>query len=477
MEWFVDTITYLFSIALIINAILFVLQLFTIWQKRSANDVSLGAFCGFFLIQSVTATYGLLHNDPILAYGTMFSMLTCGGVIASILYFRWIAEEDINDEEPSLEEIIANIPANVYWMDRQGNFLGCNNHMLNLLKLRSNHEYRGKTYKDLYERNHIDVIKQTDQEVMTTDKAIALEEIAYPFKVYWSNKIPLHNSKNDVIGLLGVSFDITHRKQMEHDLEHEKKRAEVANQAKTDFIYNMRHDIRTPLTNMVGLTDILMSKESNAEKKNIIQDLLTSSKALLDLFNDLLTFSSYNAGDINLSQQSFNLKEVIFQIQSIMSAALLGKHNELIIDFDEKIPDTLIGDPIRIHRVLLNLVGNAIKFTEHGKITIAVTLVGVQSDNIILSMAIKDTGKGIPKDKLAYIFGKFNRLEKSATGNHPGSGLGLTIVQQFINELDGEITVDSEVGIGSTFTCRIPFGIADNLGSTTDETNTSCSTG
>ncbi|MDF1796740.1 MAG: ATP-binding protein [Coxiellaceae bacterium] len=477
MEWFINIIAYLFSLALIINAILFIFQLFTIWQQRSANDVSLGAFCGFFLIQGVTTTYALLHSEHILAYGTMISMITCGSVIVSIMYFRFFSAGGSRDNEPSLQEIVENIPANVYWMDRKGNFLGCNNQMLKLLQLKSTEDYRGKTYKDLYEKNHIDIIKQTDQEVMSTDKAIALEEVAFPYKVYWSNKIPLHNRRNEVIGLLGVSIDITDRKKMERDIEHEKKRAETANYAKTEFIYNMRHDIRTPLTNMVGLTNILITKEEDPEKKEIIQDLLTSSEALLDLFNDLLTFSSFDEGAHNVQSKPFNLKEVIFQIQSIMSAAIQSKGIDLNIDYDDKIPDSLLGDQMRIHRILLNLVGNAIKFTDQGSVTLKTSLEEVQTKQVILKLSIEDSGMGIPQNKIGYIFGKFNRLEKSATGNHPGTGLGLSIVKRFLQDIGGDIHVDSTIGVGSCFTCTIPFEIPHSSRSEAYETRSSYSSG
>lgn len=457
MQLFDQFIAYLFSMALTINAGLFVLQFIRIISKRTADGVSPYAFGGFWLIQSVTATYGWMHHDDILFYGTLLSLFTCSLVIIAIIYFQWIYKSDqASDNEPSLHEIIASIPANVYWINRKGQFLGCNNQMLNLLQLNTIDEYRGKTYEDLYEPEHIDVIKQTDQQVMKRDQAIALEEIAYPYKVYWSNKIPLHNSRNEVVGLLGVSFDITDRKHMEHQIEEQKKQAETANQAKTEFIYNIRHDIRTPLTNMVGLAQILAEREQDSQKKLLIDDLLLSSQALLELFNDLLTFTNLEDNAQPIELKYFDLRFICQQIQSIMSASLHSKSISLNIEIDQSIPCKLVSDPMRIHRILLNLVGNAIKFTHQGSVTIRATAIEKTNDELWLALYVQDTGIGIPQDKLQYIFGKFNRIEQSANSDYPGSGLGLAIVKRFAEDLGGYIRVSSVPHEGSTFTCTFP---------------------
>ena len=457
MHWFSQVIAYLFSAALTINAALFVLQFIRIMRKRTAEGVSPYAFGGFWLIQSVTATYGWMHNDNILFYGTLLSLFTCSLVIIAIVYFQWFYRSpQTNKNEPSLHEIIASIPANVYWINKKGQFLGCNNQMLNLLQLKTIDEYRGKTYEDLYEAEHIDVIKRTDQQVMDNDQAIALEEVAYPYKVYWSNKIPLHNNDQEVIGLLGVSFDITDRKNMEHEIEDQKKQAETANHAKTEFIYNIRHDIRTPLTNMVGLAQILAEREQDCSKKTLIDDLLLSSQALLELFNELLTFTNLEDNAQPIVNKSFSLRHICQQIQSIMSASLHSNTLGLIIEIDEQIPDQLISDPMRIHRILLNLVGNAIKFTQHGTITVRAKAIEQNNNELWIALYVQDTGIGIPQDKLQYIFGKFNRVEQSANSDYPGSGLGLAIVKRFAEDLGGYIRVSSVPNEGSTFTCTLP---------------------
>lgn len=454
MNWFSQLISYLFSMALVINAGVFVLQFARIVKQKNADGVSLWAFSGFLLIQLVTISYGFINHDLILAYGTLLGALTCTAVIVATAYYQ---SRPSNSNEPCLNEIIANIPANVYWMDRNGRFLGCNNQMLELLQLSSVDEYRGKTYEDLYEAEHIDIIKKTDQAVMSSDTATALEEVAHPYKVYWSNKIPLHNSSNDVIGLLGVSIDITDRKQMEKTIKHERQRAEAANQAKTEFIYNIRHDIRTPLTNMVGLADILSEQEQEPTKKQIVDDLLISSQALLDLFNDLLTFTNLEDNAQPIQLKPLKLIEISQQIQSIMSAALHSKAIKLHVDIASDIPESLISDPMRIHRILLNLVGNAIKFTDKGQIKLRFNLVEKELDSYWVALHVEDQGIGIPDDKLHYIFGKFNRIEQSANSHYPGSGLGLAIVRRFVDDLGGHIRVSSQLGQGSTFTCTLPF--------------------
>ncbi len=478
MTWFSHMISYLFSMALGANACLFILQFVRIVRKKNADGVSLIAFMGFCVIQLVTMTHGFLHNDAILAYGTLVSLSSCTLVVVSIIYFQFIHKHPSQDcdDEPSLSEIIANIPANVYWINKKGVFLGCNEQMLDLLQLDSIEEYRGKSYKDLYEPEHIDVVRQTDQQVMKNDKAIALEEVAYPYKVYWSNKIPLHNDNNEVIGLLGVSIDITDRKLMEREVVQERKRAEDANQAKTEFIYNIRHDVRTPLTNMVGLTQILAERESDPLKQTVIDDLLVSSKTLLELLNDLLTFTNLEDNSQPIQLLPLNLSEIIQKVKSVMSAALRSKKLTLTIDICDKIPEKLMSDPMRIHRILLNLIGNALKFTRKGSVAVRCRVLEEEKDVLWVAIDIEDSGMGIPEDKLDYIFGKFNRIEQSANSEYPGSGLGLSIVKRFIEDLHGHIRVSSQVGRGSTFTCTIPFKLNRPPRGTEHEHATTCIT-
>lgn len=329
--------------------------------------------------------------------------------------------------------------------------------MLILLKLQSVDQYRGKTYEDLYEHHHIQVIKETDQKVMQTNTAITIEEIAVPYKVYLTNKIPLHDSKGRVIGLLGVSIDITQKKEAERALENAKKRAEIASYAKTEFLYNMRHDIRTPLTNLIGLTKVLFDTELSPTRKNILKDSLTSSESLMDLLNEMLEFSSIDEGIYPLKTLRFNLEETLLKIQSVMSAAIGFKGLNFTIDYPKALPKVILGDPMRTHRILLNLVSNAVKNTSAGGIFVHVELFEETTRHYYMKFIVEDTGIGIPNDKLDFIFEKFNKLNSTYSGEDTGTGLGLAIVKEFIQDLDGEIYVDSKENTGTKFTCIIPY--------------------
>lgn len=462
MEIFAYVMDHLFSFVLLINSAIFLFQFSKIINRKSADDVSILTFAGFAAIQLITLIHGYLHRDYILLYGTSLSLISCVLVICAVMYFRLtksIKKQNtiLNGIEPSFEEIVSLIPANVYWIDRNGIFLGCNNHMLNMLNLNSVEEYRGKTYESFYEQSHIKIIKENDQMVMSSNTAITIEEVAAPYKVYLTNKIPLHDKGGRVIGLLGVSCDITQKKEMERALENAKKRAEVANFAKTEFLYNMRHDVRTPLANVVGLSKILFDWESNETKQAIIKDVVTSSESLMDLLNEMLEFSSIDEGIYPIKCFRFNLEDTMLKIQSIMSAAISNKGINFKINYKQSVPKIILGDQMRTHRILLNLVCNAVKNTDTGSIIIDVELFEENIRNYYIKITVEDTGKGIQNDKLDFIFGRFNKLSSSYSGVDPGTGLGLAIVKEFITDMDGEIHVESKVDVGSKFICVIPY--------------------
>lgn len=166
------------------------------------------------------------------------------------------------------------MPGNVYWMDSEHNFLGCNRNMLKVLGLSSVDEYRGKTYGDFFEPNHIEIIKKNDEKVILTNTPIMVEEVALPYRVYLTQKIPLHGKQGKVIGLLGISMDITARKELEENLKNKKKyKANLANVAKNEIMYNLRHDLNTPLSNIIGISEIIYKHSTDHRTKKLIKSV------------------------------------------------------------------------------------------------------------------------------------------------------------------------------------------------------------
>lgn len=355
-----------------------------------------------------------------------------------------------------MESIISKIPVSVYWMNTDCVYLGCSNDMAKLLNLQSRDDIVGKTYADLYDKQSASHYKKADEAVMCNGIPLTLEEpLYYPDgtkKIYLSKKIPLHDENGNIIGMLGVSVDITDRKQMEDDLKRAKEEAETANRAKTQFLANMSHDIRTPLSGVIGLSEILENSLLNPEQKQDAHLLHDSGEELLNLLNDILDdVRADSMSENHIQNECFDLYECIQDLVRLESPTTKMKQLGLQVDIEASTPQYILSDRKKIFRILLNLLGNAIKFTQSGHITIEVRILHSDSSRVHLQFGVADTGIGIPKELQPQVFNRFFRVTSSYKGLYPGHGLGLHIAQSYVHLLGGHITLSSEEGKGSTF--------------------------
>ncbi|MFT4060132.1 MAG: response regulator [Legionella sp.] len=272
-----------------------------------------------------------------------------------------------------------------------------------------------------------------------------------------STKRPLWDKEGNVVGVVGNTIDISYLKKIEAELKTAIDKAESASQAKTEFLENMRHDIRTPLTGIVGFADLLKMESDNPHIKEYSENLVASSHALLDLLDEVLEVIRVSSGEIPKLKKKFSLEQTLNQVIELNRARSLEKKLSLTLNMDKSIPQYMIGDKVRLHRVALELVANALNFTDTGFVTLSATLAKKDEGKLVLKLIVKDSGIGIPKDKQQEIYVQFKRLTPSYQGIYKGAGLGLSVVKQFIDELGGEIYVDSEVRCGTTFTCLIPL--------------------
>ncbi len=264
-------------------------------------------------------------------------------------------------------------------------------------------------------------------------------------------KIEIKNK--DEIGELANSFNL-----MTHNL----KTYIEKNNAKNIFVANMSHEIRTPLNGILGFLHLLGTTELNEEQKNYLKEIKNSSEILLLTLNDILDFSKAEANKIILEQVNFNLKDLIKNL-SIYAKSNKNNDVEIISEFDETIPEIIIGDNIRLHQVLLNLLNNANKFTEKGHIKISAEVVEKDNYDVKILFKVSDTGIGIPEEKRQKVFEEFIQADISTTRKYGGTGLGLAICNKIISLMGGELKLESEVGKGSTFYFTLPFKIADNI--------------
>jgi two-component system, sensor histidine kinase and response regulator len=248
---------------------------------------------------------------------------------------------------------------------------------------------------------------------------------------------------------LGAEIDV--RRRTEEQLIVAKEAAEAASRAKSEFLANMSHEIRTPINGILGMTDITLSTELDDEQREYLEAVKISSDSLLAIVNDILDFSKIEARKLTLEKTVFQMATSIDELVRSVSLRARQKTLSLHAHVDANIPADLIGDPLRLRQVLLNLSDNAIKFTSKGSITLTVTTEHLSDTGALLHFAVADTGIGIPAQKQRTIFEAFSQADTSSTRRYGGTGLGLTISHQLVALMGGQLWVESEPGVGSTF--------------------------
>jgi PAS domain S-box-containing protein len=267
-----------------------------------------------------------------------------------------------------------------------------------------------------------------------------------------------------VLGAVVVARDITDQKRIAAELtdanlfaESERLKAENAMKAKQQFLSNMSHEIRTPMNAIIGFTKVVLKTDLSAKQREYIDAIKTSGDALIVLINDILDLAKVDAGKMSFEQVPFRMASSISAMLQLFDTKIQEKNLELKIDYDKKIPEILIGDPVRLHQIILNLVSNAVKFTNKGEINVSVRLIKDEQSSVMIEFSVEDTGIGIPQNKLNSIFENFQQASISTSRLYGGTGLGLAIVKQLVEPQGGQIHVESKLGLGSKFMFTLSF--------------------
>lgn len=261
----------------------------------------------------------------------------------------------------------------------------------------------------------------------------------------------MYDEEDKILGLYGMISDVSERKIAEEELIKTKETAEEATKAKSEFLATMSHEIRTPMNGVLGMTGLLLETSLTPEQREYVETIRVSGDTLLTLINDILDFSKIESGKMELEENPFEVKECIEDAFELLTSEAVKKRLDLLHLIETDVPDFIIGDVTRLRQVLVNLVNNAIKFTEKGEVFVNVKKVKQENNIVELQFSVKDTGIGIPKEKYNKIFKSFSQVDSSTTRKFGGTGLGLAICKRLVELMGGTIWLESEEGVGSTF--------------------------
>jgi PAS domain S-box-containing protein len=421
---------------------------------RSANDVQ---------VIRQTPWWNLRHAWPVLAVLTLSIVLAMLWVM--VLRRRVHAQTaEIYRQRSFLRQVVDLCPNFIFVKDPAGHFTLVNRALAEIYK-KSPVEIVGRTDRELgIEEQRVLMREQDNRDVLSRKADTIAREEKY---ARGDQEIWLHTVKRALLGadgepthVLGVSNDITMHKQAEQTLLKAREAAEAANRAKSEFLANMSHEIRTPLNGIIGMSELCLDTDMSREQREYVETVKLSADGLLNIINDILDFSKIEAGKLDLEETEFDVRETLDSALKTVSFRAFEKGLELFCDVAFDVPDFAKGDANRLRQIVLNLVGNAIKFTERGEVAVSAKLVSRDSERCTVQFTVADTGIGIAPDRQALIFSPFVQADASTTRRYGGTGLGLTISKRLVSMMHGQMWLESEPGKGSQFHFTVSFKIA-----------------
>ena len=370
--------------------------------------------------------------------------------------------EELRQARAAYQSIVDSLPLNLLIKDSQGRRVFANKSYLDL-RGSSLDEVLGKTDFDLFPQALAEQFSDDDAAILKSGEAMHdVEKHQLPDgQQRWieRTKSALRDADGKIVGVQVLFWDVTDREKALIDSREARDAANAANQAKSDFLANMSHEIRTPMNGIIGMTDLVLDTELTPTQRSYLQMSQESGESLLAIINDILDFSKIEAGHFELDPAPFDPRDSLGDAVRSLTTRAQSKGLELEFSVAPEVPQMLEGDQGRLRQVIVNLIGNAIKFTDRGEVVLDVSCQSKSQSTCTLRFSVRDTGIGIPADKQARIFEDFQQADRSTTRSHGGTGLGLAISSQLVELMGGRIEVDSATGRGSTFHFTVDFPI------------------
>ncbi len=439
-------------------------QIFPRFQKAAEVGIKVGFAFPVLVGAEVVAVLEFFSTRHDELDERMLAVMAQIGTQLGRVIERARAEQTLRESDDRFKSFMDNSPAMAFIKDADGRFAYANRPLEQFFKL-NKEEWEGKTDFDLWPEV-APQLRENDMAVLASGGTSQLvEAVPTPDGTlrYWlSFKFPLRDATTGQLSLAGMSIDITERKQMEEELLRARDAALDSVRIKSEFLANMSHEIRTPMNGIIGLTGLLLEMELTPEQRMYLSMVQTSAHALLTVINDILDFSKIEAGKLSFDAIDFKLRDSLDEALKPLALRAHQKGLELVCHVALDVPDAVMGDPGRLQQVIVNLVSNAIKFTERGEVVVRVQVESCAPDAIILHFVVTDTGLGVPAEKQAMIFESFTQADGSTTRRYGGTGLGLAISSQLVAMMEGKIWVESVEGQGSTFHFTARLGLQKN---------------
>ncbi|WP_445941118.1 response regulator [Pseudomonas sp.] len=376
---------------------------------------------------------------------------------------RQRAEAEASRQRSTLLALINAIPDPIWFKDVDGRYVGINQACATLFGL-SSEVVQGQRDEALLDPAWAASRAEHDRIARSQVQPFESEGFSiYPDGrrvIFDTLRSTFYDEQGQLLGLVGISRDITARKQAEQAMAEAKELAEEAARLKSDFLANMSHEIRTPMNAIIGMSHLALKTELTPRQRDYLGKIQQSGQHLLGIINDILDFSKIEAGKLTIERIDFVLQPVLENLANLIGDKVAAKGLELVFNLDPQLPQQLVGDPLRLGQILINYANNAVKFTEQGEVEVILRVEQRDAEQVLLYLAVRDTGIGLTPEQMGRLFESFQQADTSTTRKYGGTGLGLAICKSLAEAMEGSVGVETQPGQGSLFWCRVPLGIA-----------------